>query len=101
MNYKYALKMKNLASKRAVWKNISDELLPDFPKLSEEDLHEITLGVYQLKQARSYTQEHLSADGSYDISVYRHDDGLLRAKIQSCHISSKQYCLWISYDVCV
>ena len=55
--------------------------------------------MYQLKQARSYTQEHLSADGSFDISVHRHDDSLLRAKIQSRHVSSKQYCLWISYDI--
>ena len=31
----------------------------DFPKLSEEDLRNLTLGVYQVKMARSYSQEHL------------------------------------------
>ncbi|CAF1143881.1 unnamed protein product, partial [Didymodactylos carnosus] len=37
--------------------------VPDFPKLTEDNLREITLGVFQLKQARSYTIEHITDDG--------------------------------------
>ena len=41
---------------------------------------ELTLGVYQLKLAKSYTQEHLNENGEYDIFVSDEDPSLLCAK---------------------
>ena len=35
----------------------------DFPKLSEDEQRDIALGVYQVKQVKSYTQEQLTTDG--------------------------------------
>ena len=46
------------AKKKASWLPIPQELLPDFPKLTIHELRYITLGVYQLKQPKSYTEEH-------------------------------------------
>lgn len=43
----------------------ASEACPLFPQLSEDEIRELTLGVYQVKLARSYTQEHCSHDGSY------------------------------------
>lgn len=71
---------------------------PLFPQLSEDEIRELTLGVYQVKLARSYTQEHCSHDGSYDILVNSDVPMILSAKIQSRHISAKSYKLWIKYS---
>ena len=62
-------------------KNVNEVSLNDFPKLTEAELRDIALGLYQLNQARSYTQEHLPDNGSYNISVHRFYNTLLRAKI--------------------
>jgi hypothetical protein len=63
----------------------------DFPFISEEQLRDITVGVYQIKLAKSYIQEHTNENGSYDILV--NCDIMRGHKIQSRHISSKKYCL--------
>ena len=86
-----------LATKRAIWKAMEKDDLQDFPKLSEDELCDLTLSVYQIKQAKSYTQEHLTTDGKYEFSIHKEDTGLIRIKIQSRHTSSKTYLLWISY----
>ena len=43
----------------------------DFPRLTIDDLRRITIGVYQLKQAASYTREHIDEDGNYMLQVHR------------------------------
>ena len=70
----------------------------DFPQYTEEDIRELTLGVYQLKLAKSYTQEHLNENGEYDIFVSDEDPSLLCAKIQSRHISAKKRMCWIGHE---
>ena len=55
----------------------------------------ITLGVYQLKQAKSYTEEHLSDDGMHSFLVHKQERKILRVQIQSRHTSFKVYNLWI------
>ena len=71
------------------------ELVEDFPRMSDTMLRVLTLGTYQLKLSRSYVQEYLSGD--CDIQVHREIEGLLRVKLQSRHVSSKSYLLWIKY----
>lgn len=113
-----AAKMKMLASKGnalyervveekldrriAAWKNMdSENVVEGFPTLSEEELTNITVGVYQLKLARSYTCEHLDEDGDYIIMLNDEIQDILRVKIQSRHTSSKLYLLWIEYGPAV
>ena len=55
-----------------------DEAVPQFTVLSNAQLQMITLGTYQLKQAKSYTREHLSEEGKYKIDVHNLAPGLLR-----------------------
>lgn len=74
------------------------DALEDFPILTEEELSNITLGVYQLKMAKSYSKEHFAEDGSYDILYNNEIVDVLRVKIQSRHTSAKSYMLWIEYD---
>jgi hypothetical protein len=80
------------------WKQIdADDVAPEFPKLSEEEIRGITLGTYQVKMAKSYTKEHFQEDGSFEIHVSEENENIIRARIQSRHVSAKKYLCWIQY----
>ena len=66
--------------------------------MSDSELRDLTPGIYQLKQARSYTTEHLSSEGQHAILAHKDDVGILKAQIQSRHVSSKKYTLWLEYN---
>lgn len=85
-----------LQRKTAVWKSASEVDLDSYPRPDNEELRNLTCGTYQLKLSSSYMQEHL--DGESDIYSHEEDNTLLRANIQSRHISSKKYQLWIDYS---
>jgi hypothetical protein len=85
----------NFTRRTAIWKAPSEDLL-DFPRLDEEELRNITCGVYQIRMSSSYIQEHL--EGNSQFFIHREDEHLLRIKIQSRHVSSKEYHLWIEYN---
>ncbi|XP_045778261.1 uncharacterized protein LOC123876146 isoform X1 [Maniola jurtina] len=89
----------------------SINVLTDFPRLTYSELILVSLGTYQIKQARSYYGEHVRADGSYVIEVWREVDNdflrelslsnstwLLRGRIHSRHISRKTYFVYILVD---
>jgi len=81
--------------RKVLWLPITQESIPNFPRLTLDELRYITLGVYQLKQAQSYTEEHMSNDGLYSLFFYKQDENIIRVRIQSRHSSSKIYNLWI------
>lgn len=87
----------NWSRKTVIWEKIDENAVTDFPRLTFEELKELTLGVYQLKQASSYTTEHFNDDGMYELYSYKESADILRVKIQSWHTSSKIYSLWIQY----
>ncbi|XP_033729800.1 uncharacterized protein LOC117318996 [Pecten maximus] len=88
-----------LDRRTGVWVKLdASDVVPQFPKLSEEDVRNITFGVYQLKLTQSYTQEHLTDDGDYIIMANGDISNIVRVQIQSRHISSEKYMLWIQYD---
>lgn len=82
---------------RTQWKKINEDSF-FFPSLDEEELRNLTLGVYQLKLAKSYTEEHLNPDGEYEVLICGIQEGLLMGKIQSRHVSNKVYKLWIEFN---
>ena len=61
MNFRGGLK-----SKRAIWSEMFPENIQSFSRLTVNDLRALTLGVY-------HTIEHMSADGSYWISIHKED----------------------------
>ena len=71
---------------------------PDFPKRLVAQLEELTLGVFQLKQAKSYTNENINDDGCYEIMISTQTNGLLRAKIPSRHFNRKAYNAIVQYN---
>ena len=92
------------------------DTVSDFPRLNFEELnhlifneankhlhfaslkHFIFLGIYQLKQATSYTIEYLSADGKYSVKIEKHRPDIIIAEIQSRHKNSTSYNVWIRYS---
>lgn len=82
---KQKVKDENLGKRTAVWKEPSNNL-EDFPRLSKEDLRNITCGVYQIRMSSSYIHEHL--EGNSQFFVHQEDECLIRVKMQSRHVAS-------------
>ncbi|CAG9570606.1 unnamed protein product [Danaus chrysippus] len=79
----------------------------DFPTMDENKLFLFALGVYQLKQAKSYYGEHVLDNGAFIIEL---SDGLLsedlaelqsndlrmiRGRLQSNHVRAKQCYVYV------
>ena len=91
-------------SKRILNKNKKlDPLTISFPVLTEEYIEALTFGVYQLKQARSYTFEHLDENGNYMFEIYEEVDTfgvekIVHIKLNSRHQSQTKHDAWIHYN---
>ena len=81
--------------KREIWKMINDTKLDNFPEKTGDELRDLTMGIYQLKQAKSYTDEHFDENGSYEIMAHKKEDSVLKAQIRCRHTSTKTYNLWV------
>ena len=92
------LEGKCLLNKRSVFTDLCQFELDDFPTLNITSLTEITLGVYQLKQAQNYSREHVSEEGDYTFAAVRDEPYLLRVKIQSRHTQAPLRTIWVRYS---
>ena len=101
----FVARLKDKTEKALKWTELNAaDTVPDFPRLSFEELNNLTLveahnqlyflslnrffiflGIYQLKQAKSYTIGHLPADGKYAVKIGKHRPDIIKAKIQSRH----------------
>lgn len=88
----------NLIRKYSKWIPLTETSVCNFPKMTEGEIRDLTLGVYQIKQAKNYTLEHSSDKGQYDIYLSTDTEDLLKVKIQSRHTTSKQYNVFIEYN---
>ncbi|GBP23667.1 hypothetical protein EVAR_80284_1 [Eumeta japonica] len=83
-NYlKQMVEEKGWIRKKAIWTKLTDTDLQDFPRLTWDELRQLTIGIYQLEQSQSYTQEHLNEEGMYSIYIHREDDSVLRVQLRS------------------
>ncbi len=95
----YIEKLKDKNGKQPKWTNLNaNNSVDNFPKMNFDELQELTLRTYQLKQARSYSTEHLSEDGAFVVKVTNQRQDLLRAQIQSRHRNAVKYDLYIQYN---
>lgn len=78
------------------WKKINADVV--FPHMTEEDVRALTIGIYEVYIARAYTAEHLNEESEYEFLLCVFDPSLLCARLQSRHVKSKVYMLWISHD---
>jgi len=84
-------------SKRANWKNIDEVVLSSFPRLSEEDLKNLTLGSYQIELAAEYSTQHIRKKSPYVIQIHTDATNIIRAKIGSRMSAATNHTAWIEY----
>lgn len=95
---KKEIELKNLDKRiNANWERADASTVDDFPRISWNQLREVTCGRYQLKIAKRYNDQHLKSDPNYGIFLHKESDGLLRAKIASRFRRSASHHLWIKY----
>lgn len=82
--------------KRSRWRPMEEADFEGFPRLDEDQLRSLTCGVYQLRLSPYYAKEHID-DGS-NLTIHLTDSGLMRVRIQSRHVSARQYTLWVRYN---
>ena len=80
-----------------IWTPLEAYALTEFPRLTLDELRFLTLSSYQIKQATSYTQDHLTEGGLHQLFVFKESRDVLRVQIQSGHTSSKVHNLWIQF----
>lgn len=66
--------------------------------LSINDMETLTLGVYQTKLAKRYTDKHMKKSGQFDIKLNDEFENVVRAKIGSRFRGSHDHNLWIDYS---
>ncbi|CAC5425308.1 unnamed protein product [Mytilus coruscus] len=93
----------NLIRKKAIFTEVNGtENVLDFPKLTLQQMRDITMGVYQLKLVPRYTESHLS-DDNYMLQTCRDRPNSLRVKLTSKQSFSRVCSLRIEYgrdEVC-
>ena len=91
--------LENNKGKALKWTRIdANNAFNDFPLLNLEQINEIILGWFQLKQAKKYAMEHLSKDGSFTVQVAKQRENSLRAQLQSRHRAAVTYNRYIQYS---
>ena len=81
-----------LSSRGRKWLSLhAADVIPDFPILSECGLRKLTCGIFQLKMAPSYLNEHLDENGEFEIQVHSEAPHLARAQIRSRHVNASRY----------
>lgn len=76
---------------------VGEEKLDDFPKLTEQDLFEITLGPFQIHCADAYNINHLERNPKYELQILRDEPGIVRANLQSRFKRYRSHQLWIEF----
>ncbi|GFR16331.1 potassium voltage-gated channel subfamily KQT member 1 [Trichonephila clavata] len=75
---------------------LSDSDLLDFPRLTWKQLRYLSFRKNQLKQSRSYTQEHLNQSELYSSYVNREVSSVVRFQFRG---RSKVYNVWIKIGI--
>ncbi|OXU18868.1 hypothetical protein TSAR_003947 [Trichomalopsis sarcophagae] len=103
----------NLLKKRKVFSTMNADTIPEFPILSWNNLYNIALGSYQIKQAVSYYGEHINTDGKYEIKVHNDTENIdfqkykitigrplfIRVQLLSRHSKQIRYSAFILLDL--
>ncbi|CAF1257807.1 unnamed protein product [Rotaria sordida] len=85
------------------WVDGDASQLVNFPVLSMDQIRTITVGVFQLKQARSYCEEHCSTThldnrADFPLQICANDPQLIRIRFKSRHSNTKTYHAYISFS---
>ncbi|CAM4955870.1 unnamed protein product [Rotaria socialis] len=91
------LEENNLIKRFPLWEIINHtEIIDGFPIMTQDDLGDLTFGVFQLKRARSYAEErcsttNLTSDIAYSVHQCKIIPNLIRIPTQSAHSNRVTY----------
>lgn len=84
------------------WIQLDQNQIIGFPRLTLQDLRDITFGEYQLQLAPSYIQDRLQREDRegevFQLDTYRGDPGIIRVRIFSRFRNATKHQLWIAYN---
>ncbi len=88
-----------VATEASKWIRLGPTDLPDFPKLTIAELQQLSFGVYQLCQAKSYIEFHKrNHNGIFHIEYHKFQNNILLLRgLTSRHKSRKSYHVWLQY----
>ena len=88
----------NELSARSRWKKIED-INFEFSKMSLDELRLLFFGTYQIKQKRTYAEEHFDMDSDFIVEIDSSIDDIVRCSIQSRRSNAHKYKAWIQYSL--
>ena len=75
----------------------SDDSVPDFPRMTEEELKIFFTETYQLSQSISYLAELINDDNTINLRIHRDNSTILKMEVQSRHIKRRTHRCYVDY----
>lgn len=90
----------NLRRRRAVWRPLRGSQIP-FPRLSLDNLRDLTYGTYQVKLAPSYVQDKIQHedDEEFQLDELTDEVGLLRVLVYSRFRNHTKYEIFVAFTL--
>ena len=85
-------------STRSSWKK-SEDIDFEFLKTFLNELHLLFFETYQVKQARTYVEEHFDTDGDFIAGINDSIDDIVCCSIQGRHSNTNRYKARIQYSL--
>lgn len=90
----------NLDRRYGRWSRLTEEHIPNFPRLDMNYLRDLTVGTYQLRLAASYVQDTQHRERGNDLHIDEQNElvNTIRIRVFSRHRNNTKYQLWIRYQ---
>lgn len=80
------------------WQLATAETVVGFPKLTEGDILDITLGYYQIRMGKRYNKRHMIGCPMYEVYFYQHSETLIQVQLQSRFRRSIKHRVFIEFS---
>jgi len=87
--------------KNARWVHLHEGQLRDFPRLTIEYLRDLTVGIFQVRLARSYIQDKMQRDAQeeFQLDSLFDEPGFIRVRVFSRFRNATKHQIFIAYNM--
>ena len=91
---------RGLRARGGDWVRLDAGHVPHFPRITEEQLRELTFGTYQIKLAPSYVQDKMTRDrdDEFQLDTRNDDPQLIRVRVYSRFTNRLKHQIFITFD---
>lgn len=88
-----------LCRRNGQWEHLTEEHVQDFPRLSLQQLKELTVGTFQVRLANAYVQDkvHRDEDGGFELDMHINEQSFMRVRVNSRHQNAVHHQIFIKY----